>query len=316
MKWLITGGAGYIGSHVTKAMIEGGESAVVYDNLTTGLAERIEDLAPLEVGDIRDIDSVKTVLLKYKCDGIIHLAAKKSVEESKRFPEQYDEVNYFGTRVLLDAAKNCNVSVFLFSSSAAVYGNPSIGFVDENSPTAPISPYGETKLKAEKAVDKLVNEGALKGTSLRYFNVAGAASKKMADTSKSNLIPMVLDAITRAQPPQIFGNDYPTKDGTCIRDYVHVEDVAAAHLVAGKALFTSDLPRCLNIGTGVGYSVQEMIDALLRESKSNLRPLISPARPGDPASLVANVALAKEVLDFAASRNLDEIVHSSIAFRP
>lgn len=315
MKWLITGGAGYIGSHVTKAMVEGGESVVVYDNLATGLAERVEDLAPLEVGDIRDIDLVKSVLLKYRFDGIIHLAAEKSVEESKRFPEKYNEVNHIGTQLLLDAAKDCYVEAFLFSSSAAVYGNPSTAFVDENSPTVPISPYGESKLMAEKAVNKLVNDGVLKGTSLRYFNVAGAVSKQMVDTSKSNLIPMVLDAIKGGQRPRIFGNDYPTKDGTCIRDYVHVEDVAAAHLIAGKALFTSALPPCFNIGTGVGYSVQEIVSALLRESGSGLLPLAAPARSGDPASLVANVALAREVLNFLAIRDLDEIIHSSITFQ-
>jgi len=315
MKWLITGGAGYIGSHVTKAMIEGGESAIVYDNLAAGLAKRVEGIAPVEVGDIRDIDTVKTVLLKYKINGIIHLAAKKSVEESERLPDEYEAVNHGGTQVLLQAAKDCNVEAFLFSSTAAVYGNPSAGFVDEQSPTAPISPYGATKLKAEEAINKFINDGVLKATSLRYFNVAGAANKKLADTSKSNLIPMVLDAIKRGQQPQIYGDNYPTKDGTCIRDYVHVEDIAAAHLLASKALFASELPPCLNIGTGVGYSVQEVINALLRESNSDLQPLIALGRPGDPASLVANIALAKAILNFTASRGLDEIVHSSTAYQ-
>ncbi|OIQ81308.1 UDP-glucose 4-epimerase [mine drainage metagenome] len=296
-------------------MVEGGESVVVYDNLASGSAERIESLAPLEIGDIRDAELVRSVLLKYKFDGIIHMAAEKSVEESKRFPEKYDEVNRLGSELLLDVAKDCQVEAFLFSSSAAVYGNPSTGFVDENSLTLPISPYGETKLMAERALNKLVNERVLRGTSLRYFNVAGAVSKKMADTSKSNLIPMVLDAIKDGQRPRIFGNDYPTKDGTCIRDYVHVEDIAAAHLIAGKALFTSALPPCFNIGTGVGYSVQEIVSALLRESGSGLLPSVVPARSGDPASLVANVSLAKEVLNFTASRQLDEIVHSSVAFQ-
>lgn len=316
MKWMITGGAGYIGGHVTKAMVESGESVVVYDNLASGSAERVQGFAPVETGDIRDIDSVQSVLLRYKVDGIIHLAALKSVEESKIFPEKYEDVNHVGTQVLLNAAKDCDVRAFLFSSSAAVYGNPNVGFVDENSPMAPFSPYGETKLKAEIALNRSIDEGQLRGASLRYFNVAGTASKALADTSKHNLIPVVLDGLTRGERPRIFGTDYPTKDGTCIRDYVHVEDVATAHVVAGKALFVNQLPRCFNIGTGVGYSVKEMIDALLSESKSNLEPLMAHARPGDPASIVANVSLIKEVLSFTASHSLEEIIRSSVEFNP
>lgn len=312
MKWLITGGAGYIGSHVTQAIVDSGDSAVVFDSLISGTADRVNEFAPVEIGDIHDLDKVKTILIKYKIDGIIHLAAKKSVEESMRIPKEYEYVNYLGTQNLLNAAKDCGVGAFLFSSSAAVYGNPNSMFVDEQSPTLPISPYGKTKLSAEKAVEAFVEGGILRASSLRYFNVAGAGSKKMSDTSKSNLIPIVLDAIARNQQPQIFGNEYPTKDGTCIRDYVHVQDVANAHVVIGKALFTHELPRCFNIGTGIGYSVQEVMEALIRESNSNLQPAIVGARTGDPASLVANVSLVKKALNFTAKRNLIDIVRSTI----
>lgn len=315
MKWLITGGAGYIGSHVTKAMVEGGEEVVIFDNLSTGKTNRVDKIASIEIGDIRDSGKVEAVLRKHRVEGVIHLAAKKSVEESRRIPEEYESVNHQGTRILLKAAKEHGIDAFLFSSSAAVYGNPATGVVDEGSPTHPISPYGQSKLHAEEAVNEYLAAGMFNGTSLRYFNVAGAASRRLADTSKSNLIPMVLDSISRKQPPEIFGIQYATKDGTCVRDYVDVRDVAEAHLLASRVLQTGSLPQQINIGTGVGYSVKEIIAALLMETGSMMEPVVAPARRGDPSSLVANVDLAKKVLNFRAIRGLGEIVRTSVQYQ-
>lgn len=312
MSWMITGGAGYIGSHVTMAMIAEGENVVVYDDLSTGFTQRVEGIASVVVGDIRNKSLVESTIKDYKVTGIIHLAAKKSVEESKLVPEDYDDVNHLGTRALLEIAEISGVESFVFSSSAAVYGNVSTGIAGETTTTSPISPYGESKLKAEEALKEYLENGKIRGISLRYFNVAGATSKQLSDASISNLIPIVLDDLASKRRPRIYGNNYPTRDGTCIRDFVDVRDIARAHVMASRAIITKEIPVTLNIGTGIGSSVREIIDLLVKLSASSLDPIIDNPRLGDPASLIADVTLARKSLKFASIYSLRETLESAV----
>ncbi|RSN69410.1 UDP-glucose 4-epimerase GalE, partial [Streptomyces sp. WAC 05379] len=263
MSWLITGGAGYIGAHVVRAMTEAGERAVVYDDLSTGIADRVPDSVPLVVGSTLDRERVARAIAAHRITGVVHLAAKKQVGESVDLPLLYYRENVEGLRVLLEAVTAADVRSFVFSSSAAVYGMPDVDLVTEETPCAPMSPYGETKLAGEWLVRATGKATGLATASLRYFNVAGAATPELADTGVFNLVPMVFEKLTENAPPRIFGDDYPTPDGTCIRDYIHVVDLAEAHVAAARALQDSpghDLT--LNIGRGEGVSVREMIDRI------------------------------------------------------
>ncbi|HLL33190.1 MAG TPA: UDP-glucose 4-epimerase GalE, partial [Streptomyces sp.] len=263
MTWLITGGAGYIGAHVVRAMTEAGERTVVYDDLSTGIAERVPPGVPLEVGSTLDRERLSRVLAGHGITGVVHLAAKKQVGESVDLPLRYYRENVEGLRVLLEAVTAAGVPSFVFSSSAAVYGMPGVDLVTEETPCAPMSPYGETKLAGEWLVRATGRATGLSTASLRYFNVAGAAAPELADTGVLNLVPMVFERLTEGAPPRVFGDDYPTPDGTCVRDYIHVVDLAEAHVAAARALEASpgrDLT--LNVGRGEGVSVREMIDRI------------------------------------------------------
>lgn len=254
MTWLITGGAGYIGAHVVRAMTEAGEHAVVYDDLSTGIADRVPDAVPLVVGSTLDRERVARAIAAHRITGVVHLAAKKQVGESVELPLQYYRENVEGLRVLLEAVTAANVTSFVFSSSAAVYGMPDVDLVTEETPCVPMSPYGETKLAGEWLVRATGRATGLSTASLRYFNVAGAATPELADLGVFNLVPMVFEKLTENAPPRIFGDDYPTPDGTCIRDYIHVVDLAEAHVAAARALQASpghDLT--LNIGRGKAF---------------------------------------------------------------
>lgn len=235
MSWLITGGAGFIGSHVVKAMTDAGEPVVVLDDLSTGRAERLPDGVVLEVGTVLDGDTVERVLREHGITGIVHIAGKKQVGESVDRPLYYYRENVEGMRVLLDAAVAAGVGRFLFSSSAAVYGMPDVDLVTEKTPCAPINPYGETKLAGEWLVGAVGARHGMATASLRYFNVAGAATPELGDDGVYNLVPMVFERLEAGEAPRIFGDDYPTPDGTCVRDYIHVEDIAAAHVAAAHA---------------------------------------------------------------------------------
>ncbi|CAM5635148.1 ADP-L-glycero-D-manno-heptose-6-epimerase [Streptomyces tendae] len=232
MTWLITGGAGYIGAHVVRAMTEAGEKAVVYDDLSTGIAERVPDGVPLVVGSVLDGERVARALADHSVTGVVHLAAKKQVGESVDLPLHYYRENVEGLRVLLGAVTEAEVPSFVFSSSAAVYGMPDVDLVTEETPCVPMSPYGETKLAGEWLVRATGKAAGLATASLRYFNVAGAASPELADTGVYNLVPMVFEKLTESAAPRIFGDDYATPDGTCVRDYIHVVDLAEAHVAA------------------------------------------------------------------------------------
>ena len=310
--WLVTGGAGYIGSHVLLKMKEAGFALVTLDNLSSGLVKRIPSGVNLVEGDICDSDLVSRVLKENHIEGIINLAALKSVEESKRIPDEYERINHLGTKILVDCAMLAGVKIFIQSSTAAVYGNSESGFVSETSELNPISPYGQSKVFAEKEVERFVQGDGRRGTSLRCFNVLGSDSPVLKDNSKANVVPMVLEAIAKGTPPEIFGDDYPTKDGTCIRDYIHVSDIAHAHVLAAIKLQTGTLPPAINIGTGHGYSVREVMGEILVQSNSRVEPIVISRRDGDPAVLVSKVELSQKVLDFTAHLGLKKMITSSL----
>lgn len=316
-KWLITGGAGYIGAHIADLFITDGKDVVLLDSLYQGLSSRVDylrkkhniDIA-LEVVDIRDNTAVENILKNNKFVGIVHTAALKAVGESVEKPEQYKEVNFIATVELLGFAQKHGVKKFLFSSTAAVYGNPeNMEPCKENSPLAPISPYGSTKLDAEGKVTEFINTPGNFGTSLRFFNVVGTASHELLDNSVENLVPIVLGKLSKNEAPVIFGTDYPTEDGTCVRDYVDVRDIAAAHLVAANA--TKSIPAVINVGTGRGVSVREIVKLVLEAvNKSEAQIIEAPRRAGDPAFLCANVDLAATELGFKSKYNLEESIRS------
>ncbi|MCX5056680.1 MULTISPECIES: UDP-glucose 4-epimerase GalE [unclassified Streptomyces] len=312
MTWLITGGAGYIGAHVVRAMSEAGERAVVYDDLSTGIAERVPDGVPLVVGSTLDGERVGRVLAEHDVTGVVHLAAKKQVGESVDLPLHYYRENVEGLRVLLEAVTAADVPSFVFSSSAAVYGMPDVDLVTEETPCVPMSPYGETKLAGEWLVRATGRATGLSTASLRYFNVAGAATPRLADTGVFNLIPMVFEKLTENAAPHIFGDDYPTPDGTCVRDYIHVVDLAEAHVAAARALRSSpgrDLT--LNIGRGEGVSVREMIDHINTITGYDRPPTVTPRRPGDPPRVVASADHAATELTWKAKHDIQDMITSA-----
>jgi len=315
--WLLTGGAGYIGSHIANEFIRAGKSVVIYDSLYQGLESRIKYLRtkhnidiPLIKADIRDYNEIEGVIRKYNINGIVHTAALKAVGESMEKPDEYLEVNLTATNELIDIARRNNVKKFIFSSTAAVYGSPdSMEPCLEDGPKAPISPYGDSKYQAEAKVTAFINTPGNHGTSLRFFNVVGTAAPELIDNSVENLVPIVLGKLNKNQSPEIFGTDYPTPDGTCIRDYVDVRDIARAHLAAADA--TGQLPPALNIGTGRGASVREVIDLVLKAiNKTDTQVIESPRRAGDPAFLCADINLAKSSMGFTSMYSLEESVRS------
>jgi UDP-glucose 4-epimerase len=312
MTWLITGGAGYIGAHVVRAMTGAGERAVVYDDLSTGIADRVPEDVPLVTGSTLDAERLARTLADHEVTGVVHLAAKKQVGESVERPLEYYRENVEGLRVLLEAVTAAGVRSFVFSSSAAVYGMPDTDLVTEETPCAPMSPYGGTKLAGEWLVRATGRATGLATASLRYFNVAGAASPELADVGVFNLIPMVFEKLTENAPPRIFGDDYATPDGTCVRDYIHVVDLAEAHVAAARALRSSpgrDLT--LNIGRGEGVSVREMIDHINALTGYDRPPTVAPRRPGDPARVVASADRAATELAWKSKHDVQDMITSA-----
>jgi UDP-glucose 4-epimerase len=299
MTWLITGGAGYIGAHVARAMAAEGEQVLVLDDLSTGVPARLPEGIPLVHGSALDGELLKRVLTEHGVTGVVHLAARKQVGESVAEPTRYYQENVGGLATLLEAVAGAGVRRFLFSSSAAVYGNPDVDLITEDTPCAPMSPYGETKLAGEWLVRAAGRAHGIATVCLRYFNVAGAAEPELADTGIFNVVPMVFDRLTRGEAPRIFGDDYPTPDGTCVRDYIHVADLAEAHLSAARRLAggsTGDVT--VNIGRGEGVSVRELV-TLIGEV------------PGDAARAVGSCALAEQELGWSARRGVREMVESA-----
>ncbi|MBQ0862612.1 MULTISPECIES: UDP-glucose 4-epimerase GalE [Streptomyces] len=316
MTWLITGGAGYIGAHVARAMTAAGERAVALDDLSSGLAERLPAEVPLVCGSVLDRPVLDRVLAEHDVSGVIHLAAKKQVGESVEQPLSYYEENVHGLVTLLGAVVDAGVGRFVFSSSAAVYGMPDVDLVTERTPTVPMNPYGETKLAGEWLVRAAGRAHGLSTACLRYFNVAGTAEPELADSGVSNIVPMFFDALTRGEAPRIFGDDYPTPDGTCVRDYIHVKDLAEAHVTAARALAAGgagaggDLT--LNVGTGAGVSVREMAEIVAEVTgRREPAPLVDARRPGDPARVVASADRIREELDWEPRCGVREMVASA-----
>jgi UDP-glucose 4-epimerase len=317
MTWLVTGGAGYIGSHVVVAMRRAGADVVAYDDLSSGVAERIGD-TPLIVGTVLDEARLVPLMQEHRISGVVHLAGKKRVEESVHDPLLYWRENVEGLRSLLAASTKAGVGSFVFSSSAAVYGAPDVDLVTEETDCRPVNPYGWTKLVGEQMVADVAASTGLRYVNLRYFNVAGAESPELADRGAANLIPLVFRQLGRRLPPLIFGNDYDTSDGTCIRDFVHVADVAAAHVAAADALARGEIAALTaNIGRGEGVSVRAMVEVIRQITGTDTEPwaeaVVEPRRPGDPARVVASADRLRERLGWKARYDVQQMVSSAWA---
>jgi len=319
MTVLVTGGAGYIGAHVVRLLHERGEQVVVVDDLSSGAADRVGEASLVQVDLATDeaVGKLAATMAEHGVDSVIHIAAKKQVGESAERPAWYYAQNVGGLANLLQAMEQARVDKLMFSSSAATYGLPDIpegALIDEEARPAPISPYGETKLVGEWMNRAAGAAWGLRSVNLRYFNVAGAGWPELGDPGVFNLIPLVLRALSEGKQPVVFGDDYPTPDGTCIRDYVHVLDLADAHLVALDYLDRDDRPHdVFNVGTGSGASVLEVLRQIERSTSHELRPETVGRRPGDPATLVADVSRIADVLGWRASHDLPSIVDSSWA---
>jgi UDP-glucose 4-epimerase len=307
--WLVAGGAGYIGAHVVRSLQAAGLQAVVLDDLSTGDAGRVD--VPLVHGDIADVPLVVSTLRRYEVAGVIALAADKQVEESMRRPLHYYRRNVNNLVHLLEAMQEAGVDQLVFSSSAAVYGMVEGDSVRESDPTVPLNPYGESKLIGEWLIRDQARATGLRYAALRYFNVVGAGSPELADHGRTNLVPLVLDAVRRQASPVIFGDDHATPDGTCVRDYIHVSDLADAHVAAIGALAQPDASLVLNVGCGRGYSVREVIDMVAEVSGHAIDPVVGDRRPGDPASVVADTGLIGATLGWRARHDLRDMVASA-----
>src|SRR5438270_3651657 len=314
MAVLVTGGAGYIGSHTVRQLRRRGDDVVVLDNLEFGHRDAVAD-TPLVVGDIGDRDLVTDVLSRYRVDSVVHFAAYKAAGESFENPGRYFANNVSATATLLDAAQRVSVRRFVFSSSCSVYGTPDRTPVDEDAPIRPESPYGESKALVERMLHWFDRTLGLRYVSLRYFNAAGAAMDGSLGEDWSvtlNLIPLAMKALLGMAPPlRVFGTDYPTADGTAIRDYIHVDDLADAHLRALDHLDRGGSSTALNVGTGVGSSVHQVLVAAERAAGRPVPAVDSPRRPGDPVALWADNTRARETLGWEARYGLDEIVSSA-----
>ncbi len=315
MTWLITGGAGYIGAHVVDGTLASGREVVVLDDLSSGIAARLNPRTPLIQTSLQNVPEINRIFEDADITGVVHLAAKKRVGESVERPDYYWHENVVGLQNLLLAMKQHGVKNFVFSSSASVYGQPDMPpgtLITEQTPCSPINPYGETKLEGELLSKAMADSDGLKVAALRYFNVAGAGRPDLGDQYIFNLVPIVLDALDRGEQPIVFGNDYDTPDGSCIRDYVHVQDLAEAHIAAIHFVEESDPGfNAINIGTGIGASVYEVLAMIQDVTGVLLDPVIGQRREGDPPALVADVVKATEVLGWNSSRDLREIVSSA-----
>lgn len=316
MSWLVTGGAGYIGAHVVRALSAADLSPVVIDDLSSGHRGFVPEGVPFVEGTILDRDLVERTLREHAAVGVIHVAGYKYAGVSVTRPLHTYSQNVEGTRVILEAMQAADVANIVFSSSAAVYGTPDVDLVTEDLPKRPASPYGESKLIGEwllrdQAVATAESAHPLRHTSLRYFNVVGSADPSVYDTSPHNLFPLVFEALIDSRTPRIYGEDYDTPDGTNVRDYVHVGDIAAAHVVAAQRLAQGvPVEPAYNLGSRNGLSVREIMDAMARVTGIDFTPDIAPRRPGDPDRIVATGDLAARDLDWAMRYSVDEMVRT------
>jgi UDP-arabinose 4-epimerase len=303
---LLTGGAGYVGSHCAKALAAAGHEGIVFDSLLFGHRDLVR-WGKLIKGDIRDAAALNAVFAAYRIDAVMHFAALAYVGESVQAPDRYYDVNVNGTRILLDAMVRAGVPLIVFSSTCAIYGEPDQMPIGENTPLNPINPYGFTKLVCERMMDDFGCAYGLKSARLRYFNAAGAdPTGEIGEDHEpeTHLIPLILDAAAGLRPPvQIFGTDYPTPDGTAIRDYVHVSDLARAHVLALQYLLDGGQSIAVNLASGQGASVREVVDNAIAVTGVAIDARDSPRRPGDPSILVAEATRARELLGWSAERS-------------
>ncbi len=312
MTWLVTGGAGYIGAHVVRAFAEVGLPTVVLDDLSSGHRQFVPPDVPFVEGSVVDTDLVADTLARHGVVGVVHLAGFKYAGVSVQRPLHTYEQNVTGTAHLLSAMAAQGVDAIVFSSSAAVYGTPDVDLVTESTPTTPESPYGESKLVGEWLLRDQGRAAGLRHTSLRYFNVVGSGSADVYDTSPHNLFPLVFDALVEGRTPQILGTDYPTPDGTCVRDYIHVADLAAAHVSAARKLAAHEaLEPIYNLGSGDGLSVRQIMDAVAAGTGIDFEPKLGPRRPGDPARIVASGELAARDLGWHMRHTITDMVTSA-----
>jgi len=312
MTWLVTGGAGYIGSHVVRAFGQVGLGTVVLDDLSSGHKEFVPADVPLVEGSILDTDLVADTLATHGVVGVVHLAGFKYAGVSVDRPLHTYDQNVTGTAHLLEAMASQGVDALVFSSSAAVYGTPDVDLVTETTATRPESPYGESKLIGEWLLRDQGRAAGLRHTSLRYFNVVGSGTPELYDTSPHNLFPLVLDALAEGRTPRINGTDYPTPDGTCVRDYIHVADLADAHVAAARVLADGgQLEPVYNLGSGDGVSVRQIMTAMAEATGIAFEPEAAPRRPGDPARIVASGELAARDLGWRMTYSLDEMVSTA-----
>ena len=319
MTVLVTGGAGYIGSHMVHALVEAGESVVVIDNLSTGFSAFLPEGVPLFIGDAADENLVEGVIAAHKVESIVHFAGSVVVPDSMRDPLGYYRNNAMTTRSLLNVAVKCSVNRFIFSSTAAVYGNPDQVPVPESAPTRPLSPYGSSKLMAEIMLHDTASAHGMSYVALRYFNVAGAdpqARMGLATVGATHLLKIAVEAATGQRAKiDVFGTDYPTPDGSCIRDFIHVSDLAQAHRAALSYLRTSGASMTLNCGYGRGYSVLETIEAVRKVSGRNFAVQYGPRRPGDIMTMIADTSLIRATLDWAPQYDdLETIARHALAW--
>ncbi|MGO4784815.1 UDP-glucose 4-epimerase GalE [Cryobacterium sp. W22_MBD10_FK3] len=312
MAWLVTGGAGYIGSHVVRAFLAEGIDVVVLDDLSSGHADFVPAGVPFIEGTLLDTALLTKTFADHEISGVVHVAGFKYAGVSVTRPLHTYEQNVTATALLLAAMAEAGVGRIVFSSSAAVYGTPFTDLVTEETAKSPESPYGESKLIGEWLLRDQAVAAGLAHTSLRYFNVVGSGARELRDTSPHNLFPMVFEALIEGRTPRINGNDYKTADGTCVRDYIHVADLAISHVAAARRLDAGlQIAPVYNLGSGEGVSVGEIMSTVAAVTGIDFTPDIGPRRTGDPDRIVASGEMAARDLDWKMRHSLEDMVRSA-----
>lgn len=308
-KVLITGGAGYIGAHIAHDLADAGFEVRILDDFSNGLERRVTRFKDIHRANILDREAVVNAVKGV--DSVIHLAAKKAVGESVENPLKYYENNVGGTLNLLAAMSLCGVKKIVFSSTAAVYAPSEKDAIGESDPTAPLSPYGATKLLSEELISTIGKAEGWSSISLRYFNVVGSGADELGDNSRDNLVPKVFQALESGLSPEIYGDDYPTPDGTCIRDYIHVSDLSNSHIAALQAIQDRQIAEIYNVGSGVGYSVREVIDQIEKTIGRSTGAKVVSRRAGDSPKLISSISHISRDLGWKPQLSLKDMVDSA-----
>ena len=311
MNWLVTGGAGYIGAHVLRALIHSGSRPVVLDDFSTGTTDVVPPEVPIVRATVLDTDAVSRALEELQVEGVVHLAAKKSPGHSIHDPLHYYRENVGGLTSVLEAMRRAGVDKLVLSSSSSVYGTAGRMPISEDVNLCPESPYGETKVVAEWLVKASAQAYGLRYIILRYFNVAGAGRRGLHDRGTANLIPIVLQSLRNKRNPTVYGADYPTPDGSCIRDYVHVVDLAEAHAAAATQMVAGRTNGTYNVGTGVGSSVLDVLDVIRSTVGIDFQTEVGARRPGDPACVIGDVAAIRRDLQWSSRLDLRQMIESA-----